>query len=218
MRVFRQSLVIAGVLLGAGLLACGGDSPVAPSGSSNPTSSSGAGTASAAKGQVTIKMTDSPFSDAQAVLVTFSGVSIHAADPGEWRTLAFADGGASRTCDLKKLQGPVDVLGVGTLGAGHYTQIRLQVSSAAIYFENPTTGDACAPTMAAPAGLSAPVTVSSGEVKLNRQFTVPAGGATTITLDFDGDKSITKTGSSNGKGKSTAKYMLKPVVGVVSVQ
>lgn len=218
MRAFRPSLVIAGALLGAGLLACGGDSPVAPSSDASSTTLSSGGTASSAKGQVTIKMTDSPFSDAQAVLVTFSGVSIHAADPGEWRSLAFADGGTSRTCDLKKLQGPVDVLGTGTLEAGKYTQIRLQVSSAAIYFDNPTTGDACAPTIAAPAGLSAPVTVPSGEVKLNRQFTIPAGGATTVTLDFDGDKSITQTGGGNGNGKATPKYMMKPVIKVLSVQ
>jgi hypothetical protein len=47
-------------------------------------------------------------------------------------------------------------------------------------------------------------------VKLNRQFDVPAGGATTILLDFDGDRSIHETG--NGR------YMMRPVIAVVSVQ
>ena len=54
------------------------------------------------------------------------------------------------------------------------------------------------------------VDVPSGTLKLNREFDVPAGGATTILLDFDGDKSVHQTG--NGK------YKMTPVIGVVSVQ
>src|SRR6185295_6930980 len=99
--------------------ACGNSSPSGPSG--------GAGT-------LNMRLTDSPFSDAKAVLVTFSGVSAHRED-SDWTTVPFpADAGGvavtERTCDLKKLQGPVDVLGGGLLTAGHYTQIRLMVKQA----------------------------------------------------------------------------------------
>ena len=40
------------------------------------------------------------------------------------------------------------------------------------------------------------MTVPSGEVKLNREFTLAAGGSVNILLDFDGDKSIHQQGNS----------------------
>jgi hypothetical protein len=154
---------------------------------------------------------DAPFSDAKALLVTFSEVSAHASG-GDWKTLPFAGTPAptTRTCDLKKLETAQDVLGTGTLVAGHYTQVRLVVSSAAIYFDNPSSGPACATTIPAPAGNFAQVTIPSGEVKLNREFDVPAAGATTMLVDFKGDQSVNLTGSGT--------YMMSPVIAVVSVQ
>ena len=102
------------------------------------------------------------------------------------------------------------MLGVGPLASGHYTQLRLTVTNAVLYFDNPSTGPACAASIPTPAGASAPVQVSSGEVKLNRQFDVPERGATTILIDFDGDKSVIQQG--NGA------YRMSPVIGIVSVQ
>jgi len=169
---------------------------------------------------LTVGIKDTPFSDAMAVLVTFKEVSVHRAETG-WETVAFAGGAAARTCDLKQLQAATDVLGVAALPAGHYTQIRLTVESAALYFENAATAGPCAGTITAPAGTSAALTISSGAVKLNRQFTVAVGGATTMLLDFDGDRSIKKTGAGNGNGSGaakTAKYSMSPVITVVSVQ
>lgn len=167
------------------------------------------GSSSGPSSTLTIRITDSPFTDARAALVSFSEVSVHKSG-GDWTKLPFADGGGSRSCDLKKLVGAEDVLGTGALGEGHYTQLRLVVSSASLHWDNPAAGPACAPTLAAPAGRSSPVEVPSGEVRLNREFDVPAGGVTTITLDFDGDRSIRETG--NGR------YMMSPVVSVVSVR
>jgi len=177
-----------------------------------------------AQGTLTVNIKDSPFSEASALLVTFSEVRVHVADDedddsiqgdadeGEWLLLPFAGGATTRTCDLKRLVAATDVLGTAPLQAGHYTQIRLTVSGARIYKTATTTGAVCSPTPAlAPAtDLGQAVEISSGTLKLNRQFTVPAGGATTILLDFDGDKSITKTGND--------KYKMKPVITVVSVQ
>jgi hypothetical protein len=79
--------------------------------------------------------------------------------------------------------------------------------------------------------------VPSGVVKLNREFTVPGGGATTILLDFDGDRSLKLTGFGNGNGnagngngngngrgiprnggQSAGRYIMSPVIHVVSVQ
>ena len=173
--------------------ACGGS----PSGPSGPT------------GRMNLRVTDSPFSDARAVLVTFSEVTVHRSD-GDWAPVPFAAAATSRTCDLKKLEHAEDVLGTGPLTAGTYTQLRLMIASATIYFDNPSVGTPCAPAIAAPPGTFAPLEIPSGEVKLNREFTLAADGATTMLLDFDGDQSIHQTG--NGR------YMMRPVIGIASVQ
>jgi len=220
-----RNLSIAGIVFfAAGILACSSGDGVTPSSTNSGGSSTGGnsstGSNSSAMGTLAIHLTDSPFSDAKALLVTFSDVSVHRADPGEWRTLPFA-AGSSRTCDLKKLNGATDVLGVGSLPAGKYTQVRLNVSSAVIYFDAPSVGAACAPLIAPPAGTNAPVDIPSGEVKLNNEFTV-TGSATTMLLDFDGDQSIHQTGSGNGNGNGNGnkngKFMMSPVIRVVSVQ
>ncbi len=186
------------VLAAASMAGC--NSPTTPSG--------GDGAGPAAAVQATIMLQDSPFSDAKAVLITFSEVSVHTSG-GAFVTLPFASGGSSRTCDLKKLVGAQDVLGTGPLAPGHYTQIRLVVSGAVIYFDNSSSGTACATAMPAPAGRNAAVDIPSGDLRLNREFDLTAA-QTTITLDFDGDRSIQQTG--NGK------YMMNPVVSVVSVK
>ncbi len=189
-------LAASAVVVGctAGAIGCGG-SPSGPSGAS---------------GTLNVMLKDSPFSDAKAVLVTFSEVSAHKDTDADFTKLPFAGAVTSRTCDLKKLETAQDVLGVGTMAAGHYTQVRLLVSSAALYFDNPSAGDACSTSIAAPAGASALLTIPSGEVKLNREFEVPAGGSTAMLLDFDGDRSIVQTG--------TGSYMMRPVIAIVSVK
>lgn len=181
------------------MLAACGSSPSAPSSAPN----------------LTVMLKDSPYGDAKALLVTFSEVSAHVSGSqisggGDWTALQFTGGASTRTCDLKKLTTAQDVLGTGTLAAGHYTQIRLMVSSAALYFDNASSGAACAAAMGAPAGRASAVTIPSGEVKLNREFDVVSGGGTTILVDFDGDQSVKQTG--NGV------FTMTPVMAVVSVQ
>ncbi len=192
-----------------------GDSTTSTTG---PTSAPGDQTTPASGlSSLTISLKDSPFSDAKALLVTFSEVNVHASGAG-WVTLPFAGGASSRTCDLKKLQTAQDILGVGPLPAGHYTQLRLVVSRATIYFDNASAGAPCGSAIPAPAGLSATVEIPSGELKLNREFELPAAGATTILLDFDGDRSVRLTGGGNGRGNGGGRYMMTPVIGIVSVQ
>ncbi len=162
------------------------------------------------QGTLTVRITDSPFGDARAVLVTFSEVTAHRSGDGGFSRLPFDPPTASRTCDLKRLVGAQDVLGTGPLPAAHYTQLRLVIASATLYFDAGTSGPVCAASIAAPGGRSAPVEVPSGEVRLNREFEVTRGGVTTITLDFDGERSIHQTGS--------GRYTMTPVIGIVSVQ
>ena len=188
-------IAVLSILAVAVVAACGGESVVSPSGS----------------GRLSVMIKDSPYSDAKALLVTFSEVTAHRDGEGGFSKLPFGDAtAASRTCDLKKLVDRQDLLGVGTLPAGHYTQVRLVVSSATLYFDNPSDGPPCAATIPAPAGRSAAVEIPSGEVKLNRQFDVGESGVTSMLIDFDGDRSVTETG--NGR------FRMTPVIGIVSVQ
>jgi hypothetical protein len=218
LRMTRWWVVIAMVLVTGGFVGCHGEIPTAPTPvASSGSDDGGGGNAPAGTGRLTIGLKDSPFSDAKAVLVKFSEVSVHRSGFG-WEPVAFADGATERTCDLKQLQAATDVLGVGSLPAGHYTQVRLTVDSAALYFENAATTGPCAPTIPAPDNLPAALKIPSGEIKLNREFTVPAGGATTMLLDFDGDRSIKQTGSGNGNGKGAkGSYTMTPVITVESV-
>lgn len=189
---FLSSLLLTSFALG-----CGGGSSANPSGPST------------AGGTLNVMLRDSPFADAKAVLVTFSDVSVHSTG-GDFVRVPFAGGASTRTCDLKKLSGATDVLGTGALTPGHYTQIRLTVTKAVLYFSNASTGLACATSVPAPGGDSAEVTIPSGELKLNQEFDLSSTTATTMVLDFDGDQSIRALG--NGK------YQMSPVITVVSVQ
>ena len=184
----RWPLVLA-LTAGIAASACGGPD-TGPSGS----------------GSLRMMIKDSPFRDAMALLVTFTQVSVHKSDSpdGEWIKI---DG--ERTCDLKHLESVNDLLATGPLGSGHYTQIRLQVSKAVVYFNDESGGPACAPTTTSTA-LHADVTIPSGELKLNRQFDITEGATTTITVDFDGEKSVHLLPSGG--------YMMSPVMSVVSVQ
>ena len=190
----RYALALS-VVLGLFVTACGSSSPTSPNSSTVP--------------NLIVSLKDSPFSDAKALLVTFSAVTAHRT-AGDFSTLPFSESASSRTCDLKRLTSATDVLGTGALPTGHYTMLRLVVSNAAIYFDNPSSGAACAPTMTAPAGRSAAVNIPSGEVRLNREFDLAATNATTILLDFDGDQSVRQTGNDQ--------FMMTPVIGIVSVQ
>jgi hypothetical protein len=193
MRVLSRQLVSAVSAVGLALAscACGGD----------PVSASNA---------VSIRITDTPFADARAVLITFSEVSAHRSSDDGFQRLPFVSATATRTCDLKKLVGAQDVLGVGVLQPGHYTQIRLTVSAAEVFFDNPTTGPACADTLVAPAGRSANVEIPSGEARLNFDFDVAVNAPLALTLDFDGERSIHDLG--NGR------YMMAPVLSVLNMQ
>ena len=188
---YLSALALAAALAG-GTIACS-DSPSSPSVSG---------------GNFNLRMRDSPFADAKAVLVTFSSVRAHRSD-SDWTVVPFINAATMRTCDLKKLETSEDVLGAAALPAGHYTQVRLVVQSATLFFDNASTGAACASSIAPPAGASATLDIPSGEVKLNREFDLSSSSAMTMLVDFDGNQSIHLTG--NGR------YMMSPVVTILSV-
>jgi hypothetical protein len=159
-------------------------------------------------GNFNLRLRDTPFSDAKSVLVTFSSVRAHRSE-SDWTVVPFINASTTRTCDLKKLQTSEDILGSAALPAGHYTQVRLVVQSAVLYFDNASTATGCASSIAPPAGASATLDIPSGEVRLVREFDIPDTGVKTMLVDFDGDGSIRQTG--NGR------YMMSPVLTILSV-
>ncbi len=191
MRALTLVLLVAAVTCAS----CG-DSVVSPS-------DSGAGT-------LNLFLTDSPYSDAKALLVTFSEATAHRAGEAGFGRLSFGDATSTmRTCDLKRLEDAQDLLGVGSLPAGHYTQLRIVIAGAALYFDNASTGPTCDRIIQAPAGRRSVVDVPSGEVRINQEFDIVSGENAVIVLDLDGEQSIVDMG--NGR------YQMTPVIGVVSV-
>ena len=201
-----------------GLVACGEstDSPTSPSPSSGPVGAAvpggtespasggsdspgapesdagGDSDGSPGRGILSVRLTDSPYKAAGAVLVTISEVSVHRSGGG-WVTVS----DDLHVCDLKQLEdGASDTLvGEVELTAGHFTQIRLIVLAAALY-ESPAV-EGTDPCDAVPMNeeQSVSMDVPSGTIRLTRQFTVAADGLTTISLDFDGDRSIRQIGN-----------------------
>jgi hypothetical protein len=156
-----------------------------------------------------LRITDSPYGSAKAVLVTFSEVA--AQRNGDWSRLSFPGGGSTRTCDLKKLQNSnQDLLGSASVTPGQYTLIRLHVQSAKIFFDNSAqSATPCAASIPEPAGASATLALSGAEVTVNGSFTLTSTAPTTILVDFDGEASIQQNGNS---------YTMTPQVRLRSVQ
>ena len=98
----------------------------------------------------------------------------------------------TQTVDLMQLTNVSQVLGQKTMEAGMYTQIRLKIDSGTV------TVNGTEHTLAVP----------SGVLKLNRGFVLISNETLKLTLDFNVEKSIIRTGADQ--------YKLKPVIAVLS--
>jgi Domain of unknown function (DUF4382) len=219
MRRVSVALVVALVLA----VACSSSNPTSPGStpavSSGSSTSPGTGTTgSSGTGTLRLMLKDAP-TNASAVLVTFSAISVHMSGGG-WIELSsgLTSESLPLTCDLIKLRSGGILLGTGEIAAGHYTQIRLMMPKVTLYQGGtPTSSLACVtaenaatavPVGAVPAEGS-DVTVPSGDIKLNHEFTLSGGTTLTITLDFDASKSIHETGNN--------KFMMTPVINIDSM-
>ena len=107
---------------------------------------------------------------------------------GVWLTLNVLDG--AEQFDLLKIKGLEEVLAVGELEVGKYTQIRISVESVEVTFgDNEEYQEA---------------EVTGGELKFVRPFDVVEDETTILLLDFDAEKSVNATGQ--------GKVHVKPVV------
>ena len=98
--------------------------------------------------------------------------------------------------DLIELEGKSILLASELLLPGKYTQLRVFLEGQAIIIVNGEEHDLDIPS------------VGQTGIKLNHPFEIIPGQITELTLDFDAQKSIIKTG--NGE------YKLKPVIGIIS--
>ena len=145
-----------------------------------------------AVGTLTIEVRDAP-TEFTRVIVTFSEVRIHRADAGNesgWLNLSLV----TSTIDFMSLGNLTEVLALDRVPAGQYTQIRIVVSSAS-------------GTMIG--GASVSMRVPDGILRTDTPFELKAGGATTVTLDFDLSHSIQQAGGS---------WTFIPVLGSVLVR
>ncbi|MDH5302261.1 MAG: DUF4382 domain-containing protein [Gammaproteobacteria bacterium] len=149
-------------------------------------------------GKLSLQLIDGPVEEAEAVVVEFHGVSIkpangsaidfHYDEPRSFDLLQLQNGAVAPLLDDIELQ------------AGHYEWIRLMVNS------QQNVDD----TYIKVAGVKHDLPIPSGDqtgLKLNRGFTITAGGHSHFTIDFDLRKSVIQNKPQG--------YKLKPVLRLV---
>jgi len=119
---------------------------------------------------------------------------------GNWQVIAEWDEGEGFEVDLIELEGKSILLASELLPSGKYTQLRVFLEDQAIIVVNGEEG-------LEEHDLNIPSVGQTG-IKLIHPFEITSGYITELTLDFDAQQSIIKTG--NGE------YKLKPVIGIIS--
>ena len=172
----------------------------------------GGAPASAQPGTLGVSLTDAPACGYDAVNVTVSKVRVHRSSSADEKSSGWSD----ITLDPPKrinlldyndptqLNGALLPLGETSLGAGHYTQVRLVLVPNS--GSSPLANSIILSGSATEIALDTPSAVQSG-IKLIHEFDVPSGQRVDLVLDFDACKSIVLTGS--------GKYKLMPVIKVI---
>ncbi|MBW2965897.1 DUF4382 domain-containing protein [Candidatus Woesearchaeota archaeon] len=150
----------------------------------------------AGKGILVMQITDQPKLNIEKAEVTISKVQVHMAGAGEeenattqagWYTVV----DEAKMFDLVAIKDVKEFLGSAVLDAGKYTQIRLNVDKALVTID----------------GMQYDLKIPSKTVKLTKPFDIIANQTTTLTLDFDADKSIHSAGKD--------KYIMRPTIKII---
>ena len=163
-----------------------------------------AGELDTGKGTLKIYLTDAP-GDYLEVNIIISKIEGHIAvedEEGYWEPLKDWPGGLP--VDLIKLEDVSMLLASLELEPNKYTQLRIFLKEEAelvLEGDDGPTGETVTKI------LKIPSSENTG-IKLNRPFEIVEGKITKLTIDFDAEKSVIKTG--NGK------YKMKPVISVSS--
>lgn len=162
-------------------------------------------------GRLSLSLTDKPTDEYQAVYVTIKEIAVHAAtDPADsWTIVAEPN----RTFNLMALANGVrEQLGLVSLTAGHYTQLRLIIGDLADGSINILNQPHPYPNYVIDTddedhGLKVPSGMQTG-VKLVQGFDINENSTTELTFDFDASRSVVVAGNSG-------KYLLKPTIQVI---
>ncbi len=150
-------------------------------------------------GNLVMQITDAPSElNIEKALVTISNVRVHLAEEENvteentttepnWFTVVEKP----QTFDLMAIKDVKEFLGSAELDAGRYTQIRLDVDKALVTIN----------------GTEYNLMIPSKTIKLIKGFNIEVNKTTTLTLDFDAQKSI----HSSGKDK----YIMRPTIKVI---
>jgi len=193
---WKRARFIIGILASSLLVACGGG---------------GSGGSSGGTGELSMSLTDATLYQYQAVYVTIDEIKVHRDDGGGWKTVA----SPQQTFNLLELiNGVREDLGLATLDAGHYTQMRLiigdipddglNIFSQTHPFANYVILE---DGMDSIYELKVPSGPQTG-VKLVNGFDINTNQTTELILDFDASKSVVKAGSSG-------QWHLKPTIKVL---
>jgi len=185
-----KCLVVSAILL-TGLVAC----------------SAGGGNT----GHLSLTVTDKPSDNYDAVYVTISAISVHAASDAAdtWKTIATPN----KTVNLLALANGVrQQLALVELASGHYTQLRLMIGTqqddGLNILGNPhPSANYVIDTNSVFHDLKIPSGMQTG-IKLVQGFDINDNGTTELTFDFDASRSVVVAGKSG-------KYLLKPTIQVI---
>ena len=162
-------------------------------------------------GRLSMSLIDKPSDDYDAVYVTIKEIAVHAAGQTEsiWKTVLEPN----KTIDLLALANGVrEQLGIVSLDAGRYTQLRLiigtqQDNGLNIQGHSHAFANYVIDTIGDIHELKIPSGMQTG-IKLVQGFDINANSTTELTFDFDASRSVVVAGNSG-------KYLLKPTIQVV---
>jgi len=159
------------------------------------------------KGILKIYLTDAP-GDYLEVNITISKIEAHIAGEGDedWEVLKEWDVGDELEVDLKKLEDVSILLASLELEPNKYTQLRLFLKD-----DEDDEEDAWLILNDSDSTQEVPLVIPSvyqTGIKLIHPFEIVEGMITKLTIDFDAEKSVVKTGD--------GEYKLKPVIKVTS--
>ena len=145
-------------------------------------------------GRLVLQITDAPGDlNISEALVTISNIEVHRAVGGKNNTTAeweiIVD--EPQTFDLVEIRDVKEFLGSKNLSVGVYTQIRLHIDEASAIIDE----------------VQYELEIPSSTIKLVKGFKIDTEETITLTLDFDVNESIHKTGSNN--------YIFQPTIVVI---
>lgn len=147
---------------------------------------------SGGSGKASLFLTDAASNDLKEVNVTIT--EVQANRDGAWETLnTFPDGYPVNLLDLRFDEA---LLGTASLPAGAYTQLRLIVDDGAVAKSNVVDQTDTVWPLKVPSG-------AQTGLKINHDFTVPAGGTVALVLDVNVLDFVHKAGNSG-------KYIINP--------